>query len=441
MSDKSFLGIGVSTPLASLHLHYQTDNPESNPLRKLLQLTTNGTGNAAGNGFAVFSDYTTKDIYFKQQESAKFFIEGPGGGFMIAPTGKIGIGTTEPKQKVHLDEGNLLITSINSGTTNTPTGALLFSDVISELYSGKWGIEYLNSNDPVYGGTGLNFRRYFVGFGGVGTSSSPTVLFLSDKENVGIGTKTPKAKLDIAGSFKASSADITGSLGVGIATPQQKLHVHNGNILLTNDLNSTNEEKNALVFGYDEQPPLISIPAKWGIERVGTEREYGLNFWKYGYYAPAKEGDDTRGMEYRSVMFFDDSDNVGIGTENPDAKLDVNGTFKAQSATIAGKITANDMRIENLLCAKEIKVQLSNNCWPDYVFSKDYNLMPLNEVEQFIAENQHLPSVPSAAEVEVNGIELGEMNATLLKKVEELTLYIIQMEKRLLELESMKGGK
>jgi len=120
--------------------------------------------------------------------------------------------------------------------------------------------------------------------------------------------------------------------------------------------------------------------------------------------------------------------NVGVGTTNPQAKLDVAGSFKAQSAKING-----------LLCAKEVRVQLSGSpCWPDYVFNRDYNLLPLQELEQFVTENKHLPDVPSATEVEANGVNIGEMNALLLQKVEELTLYIIQMEKRLSELEGKK---
>ena len=116
--------------------------------------------------------------------------------------------------------------------------------------------------------------------------------------------------------------------------------------------------------------------------------------------------------------------NLGIGTSNPQSKLAVNG-----------KITA-----------KEVEVTLSG--WPDFVFAKDYKLLPLSKVEQFISENYHLPNVPSAATVETNGINLGEMNAILLQKVEELTLYIIEQEKqmqelgkRLSELEAKKGGE
>ncbi|PIQ35351.1 MAG: hypothetical protein COW63_00945 [Bacteroidetes bacterium CG18_big_fil_WC_8_21_14_2_50_41_14] len=67
--------------------------------------------------------------------------------------------------------------------------------------------------------------------------------------------------------------------------------------------------------------------------------------------------------------------------------------------------------------------------WGDYVFKPDYNLMPLNELSLFIKKNQHLPNVPSEKEVMVNGYGLAEMNEILLKKVEELTLYILEQQK------------
>ena len=122
------------------------------------------------------------------------------------------------------------------------------------------------------------------------------------------------------------------------------------------------------------------------------------------------------------------------------------GALSANNATITGALSANllnapSAKIDGLICAKEVRVQNGSPCWPDFVFAKDYNLLSLAEVEQFIEENQHLPNVPSAAEVEANGFELGEMNAILLQKVEELTLYIIQMEKRLAEMEGKKGGE
>ena len=97
--------------------------------------------------------------------------------------------------------------------------------------------------------------------------------------------------------------------------------------------------------------------------------------------------------------------NVGIGTPSSTSKLSVNGQIRA----------------------KEIKVEALN--WPDYVFAKGYQLSSLQETEKHIKEKGHLPGIPSAAEVETNGVDLGDMNKKLLKKIEELTLHLIEMKK------------
>ena len=109
--------------------------------------------------------------------------------------------------------------------------------------------------------------------------------------------------------------------------------------------------------------------------------------------------------------------NVGIGTDNPQNKLDVNGTIRA----------------------KEILVE-SN--WADFVFKQNYKLPTLREVEEHIKEKGRLPNVPSEQEVKANGINVGETNALLLQKIEELTLYVIQqqkvMEQQQKEIEELK---
>jgi len=89
-----------------------------------------------------------------------------------------------------------------------------------------------------------------------------------------------------------------------------------------------------------------------------------------------------------------------------------------------------------LVIAREIKVSLTEGGnWPDYVFHKEYNLEPLCEVEKYIKKNKHLFGMPSGKEVKENGINLGAMNVLLLQKIEELTLYIIELEKRINKLE------
>ena len=99
--------------------------------------------------------------------------------------------------------------------------------------------------------------------------------------------------------------------------------------------------------------------------------------------------------------------NIGIGTSNPQSKLAVNGDVFAR------------------------KITITQTGWPDYVFSKQYLLPSLAEVEAYIKKHQHLKDIVSAEEVEKNGLDLGEYGAALLKKVEELTLYMIEMKKLL----------
>ncbi|KQR70900.1 hypothetical protein [Pedobacter sp. Leaf176] len=122
-----------------------------------------------------------------------------------------------------------------------------------------------------------------------------------------------------------------------------------------------------------------------------------------------------------NAMTLSAGGNVGIGTDNPTEKLSVNGKIRAH----------------------EIKVEMAN--WPDYVFEQDYKILGLQELDAYIKVNKHLPDMPSAKEAELNGIELGGMNKLSLKKVEELTLHLIekdtQIKKVLQRLEALEAGK
>jgi len=88
---------------------------------------------------------------------------------------------------------------------------------------------------------------------------------------------------------------------------------------------------------------------------------------------------------------------------------------------------SGEFRSYGKIWAPEIEIQLPP--FPDYVFEEDYDLMPVYELEQFINENGHLPNLPSACEVEEEGIGVGELQTKLLEKVEELTLYMIELKK------------
>jgi hypothetical protein len=96
--------------------------------------------------------------------------------------------------------------------------------------------------------------------------------------------------------------------------------------------------------------------------------------------------------------------NVGIGVPSPVYKLEVCGTIRA----------------------KEVRVETG---WCDYVFEKNYKLRTVDELDKYVSENKHLPGIASASEVETEGLNVGEMNRAMMEKIEELTLYIIQVSK------------
>jgi hypothetical protein len=107
--------------------------------------------------------------------------------------------------------------------------------------------------------------------------------------------------------------------------------------------------------------------------------------------------------------------NVGVGTVNPDIyKLAVNGNVRS----------------------KEVVVESG---WADYVFQKNYELRSLESVESFIKQNNHLPNIPSAADIQKNGLKLGDMQKKMMEKIEELTLYVIELKKEIDLLKAVKN--
>jgi hypothetical protein len=229
-----------------------------------------------------------------------------------------------------------------------------------------------------------NYKRLALYHGGSISlqtgSNSPGIsnsrLFINSAGQVGVGTTSPQANLHIEGPS-------------GL---QQKLAINNPCVgcaggLIDIAMGSGNSSYATGIRGY--------VPAgQPGIDRVFL-----------GLYTTTYNG----GLQSRiERLTISDVGNVGIGNNNPDAKLTVTGQVHAQ----------------------EVKVTVAAP-GPDYVFEKDYKLTSLEEIKNYIDQNKHLPEVPSAKEMEKNGIQLGEMNMLLLKKIEELTLYVIEQQKQI----------
>jgi len=205
-----------------------------------------------------------------------------------------------------------------------------------------------------------------------------------------------------------------GNVGIGTATPSEKLTVE-GKISSTGDLiaNGLTIGKYGAALSGDADPWKINSPNGSGnhdlivFGKGGGSGGASLNMRLYD--GSLKVGPD---VSPNAELYNDGSGyfngSVGIGTTTPDEKL-----------TVKGKIHTEEVRVDLSVPA------------PDYVFADNYNLPTLESIEKFIKSESHLPEIPSAKEMEANGVELGTMNMLLLKKIEELTLYTLSQQKQL----------
>ena len=299
--------------------------------------------------------------------------------------------------------------NVGIGTTN-PQSLL---DVSGQLRIGKTGsagrIDFARPGDGNYQGslgwaTDEILRQYFSGGSSSYRISSwinnqlTDVVTVNNNGNVGIGTTSPSEKLTLQGNMLID----------GVSYP--KIQLSNRLMLqvpialensYTRSFVGQNIAWNGTTNKWSVSDQVYSDFSMMRFENSGTISFY--NKVNAGAQPELSNGE----LEAYRRMTIDYYGNVGIGTTAPQGyKLAVNGDAIFTKAKV--KLFAN---------------------WPDYVFHYTYRLRPLAELEKFIEQNKHLPDVPSAAEVEKNGLDLGDNQALLLKKIEELTLYVIELKK------------
>lgn len=281
-------------------------------------------------------------------------------------------------------------------------------------------------------------------FTGVISYSFSQTNTLPTTGNVGIGTTSPTERLTVNGSARIDSTlTVRDSMVV-----DRDAHIGSD---LRVDGNTTLEGSltlNALIDSTLEEDAVLLI------DENGTVKSAGSSLRSLVYsdseFIPCKDenGGNTTpaspvwlngpGKLYTSHHCVPDI-LVGIDQNNPESKLhiSVNSDKDTHPLIVDRKITGTTERYKlmqldhtGLLYAREIKVNL-NQLWPDYVFAENYDLMPLEELKEYISVNNHLPNVPAAREMEETGINVAQSNVMLMEKVEELTLYMLQMKEQL----------
>ncbi len=362
----------------------------------LILLTNGSYSNMKSLQFLGLGVLFTANTAFAQTNTYPFPASGP-----------VGVGTSSPLSQLNVEQDN---------SSNWDGGQLIISGLADRNKRLSLGFDTSNN---------FGFIQALI----AGNNYFPLVL-QPHTGNVGIGTANPGTKLETGGSFRSTNNSPLPTFGTGIEVffqPSPELGV-----IQTVD-RSTSTHKDLRIgpssfflangnVGIGTNSPQRKLELTSDVSGIsfetGAESPYAsaLRFgdntgWKFhiGRSRNSVNGPLNSGP-VGSLVTFQDDGNVGIGTTNPTHKLAVNGTIKA----------------------KEVIVETSG--WSDYVFDDDYTLQPLAQVEAHIKVHKHLPGIPSAATVATNGVNVGDMQAALLAKVEELTLHLIAQEKELVRL-------
>lgn len=287
-----------------------------------------------------------------------------------------GVGTTTPATKLH----------ISSATTND--GVRIQQTGTSASTLGLFN-------------TGAGGHNWSLFSSGAGNAQGAGHFFLYDYTS----TQIP---LFVSGTNY--------NIGMGTTAPFSKLHVHDGGLFISGS-----------VPGYGGPQLFFSNTAtqpQWAVEYTTSAAMSGMNFWRpFG----------ATGTLGNYFLFLGNNGKIGVNTDNPIAQLTVNGKTLIGDPGVVTSMPGNyNLYVQNGILTEKVRVAINNTAfWADYVFEDNYKLRPLQEVESFIAANNHLPEVPSACEVVAGGIDVAQMDATLLKKIEELTLYMISQNKKM----------
>lgn len=229
----------------------------------------------------------------------------------------------------------------------------------------------------------------------------------------------------------------SGKVGIGTSFPSEKLTIHDGNIAMpaTNDkavrVITANSPSGMLYIGTDVDTKKFTTNGP-SIQMAGV-----TNSWRQGgiWYHSYAQNTDTSWGNAHIFLNYNYKKNGWTGLM---AMRDEDGYPKITIGNVSSQPDGYSLFVQHGILTEKLKVALSGSSnWADYVFADDYVLTPLDEVESFVQKNKHLPGVPSGQSlVEGGGIDVNQMFAKQMEKIEELTLYIIELQKQMKQLKN-----
>ncbi|MDW7691158.1 hypothetical protein R9C00_19600 [Flammeovirgaceae bacterium SG7u.111] len=369
----------------------------------------------------------------------------------ITKSGFLGVGTTTPEAKFEIQH-----TGTIGGKWNPSSSYFKLSD---------GSISMIMDNNEIYTNNSLNLgASNDIKLSTVDASSSTLRFIITNAGKVGVGTSSPKATFHVNGDYYGKghmflhAYEGEGSSGTAYIQARDFSNSSNINLRFRTQQNGVLNEVMILTpngrvgIGKDPMHPLdiegsfrmgsrdnsiknskLIIDGPNAIPNANEKINREISF---EYLAAGKAKIRSyRGGSWDTYLDFMTSEGSNSGGE-PKVRMHIAGDGKVRIGDDNLNISSNDYKlfVETGIISEKVKVAVKEN-WADFVFEENYALPTLSEVESFIQENHHLQDIPSAKEVEANGIDLGEMDAKLLQKIEELTLYTIEQQK---EIEALK---